>query len=90
MGLKEKKTHTSSRQIAGWSRNKNTLEKRIPTDSEAREKKGLILALLVPGLMLVSYGGRRAQSSDFETSVQRRSNKTAVAEMALWKIRVSL
>lgn len=81
----EKKTPTS-RKIAGWSRNENTLDKRIPTDSEVRGKKGLILASPVPELMWVSCGGRRAQSSNFETSAQRWSSKTTVAEMALWKI----
>lgn len=72
-----KKTPTS-RKIAGWSRNKDTLDKRIPTDSKVqgkKEKKGLILAFPVPELMWVSCGGRRAQSLDFEISAQRWSRK---------------
>lgn len=72
-----KKTPTSGK-IAGWSRNKNTLDKRIPTGSKVqgkKGKKGLILVLPVPELMWVSCGGRKAQSLDLEISAPRWSSK---------------
>lgn len=39
-GFKGGKTPPTSGKIAGWSRNKNTLDKRIPTDSKVQGKKG--------------------------------------------------
>lgn len=63
MGSKEEKTPQPLEKIPGWSRNKNTLDKRIPTGSKVQGRKGkigLILALPVPELMWVSCGGRRA------------------------------